>query len=56
MVPILGALSGALVNVIFIQHFQDIARSHFRVRGLERKYGAEFIRAEYKRLTQADRR
>jgi hypothetical protein len=55
MVPVLGALSGALVNVIFIQHFQDIARSHFKVRGLERKYGAELIRTEYDQLTLAER-
>lgn len=54
MVPILGALSGALVNVIFIQHFQDIARAHFTVRRLERRYGPELIRREYENYSRAE--
>lgn len=54
MVPILGALSGALVNVIFIQHFQDIARAHFTVRRLERSYGSELIRHEYDNYSRAE--
>jgi hypothetical protein len=54
MVPILGALSGALINVIFMQHFQDVAKAHFRVRALERKYGEALIRSEYDRLSQAN--
>lgn len=55
MIPILGALSGALVNVIFIQHFQDIARAHFAVRRLERKYGSELIRREYETYSRQER-
>ena len=47
LVPVLGALSGALVNVVFMQHFQDMAKAHFTVRRLERKYGAEAVRAAY---------
>lgn len=54
MVPILGAISGALVNVVFIQHFQDVARAHFTVRRLERTYGADLVRAAYQRLDGAD--
>jgi hypothetical protein len=49
-VPIVGALGGAGVNYAFIQHFQDVARGHFTVRRLERRYGQEFVRAEYERL------
>jgi hypothetical protein len=55
MVPILGALCGALVNVIFIQHFQDVARAHFTVRRLERSYGHELIRREYDSYSRAER-
>jgi hypothetical protein len=49
-VPVLGAAGGALINTIFIDHFQDIARGHFIVRRLERKYGAELVREEYLKL------
>lgn len=46
-VPIIGAAAGALVNTIFIGHFQDMARGHFIVRRLEKVYGAEPIRLAY---------
>ncbi|RJP17241.1 MAG: EcsC family protein [Candidatus Abyssobacteria bacterium SURF_5] len=46
-VPVVGAASGAIINMIFLNHFQDIARGHFIVRRLERKYGQELIRSEY---------
>jgi hypothetical protein len=49
-VPILGAAGGAVINLLFIDHFQDMARGHFIVRRLERIYGAEVVRAEYERL------
>jgi hypothetical protein len=50
-VPAIGAVSGAAVNAIFIRHFQDVARGHFIVRRLEKQYGAELIRLEYRNLT-----
>jgi len=46
-VPIVGALGGATVNVLFIEHFQDMARGHFIVRRLERKYGEYEVRKTY---------
>ncbi len=49
-IPILGAVGGAAVNFAFIDHFQSMARGHFTVRALERKYGAAEIRAEYEKL------
>ena len=49
-VPILGAAGGAAVNVLFIKHFQDVARGHFIVRRLEAAYGAAAVRVEYARL------
>jgi hypothetical protein len=48
--PVLGALGGAAVNYAFMAHFQDIARSHFSIRRLERTYGKEPVRAEYERI------
>lgn len=44
-VPLIGAAGGAVVNTVFIDHFQDIARGHFIIRRLERKYGAAEIEA-----------
>jgi hypothetical protein len=50
MVPVIGAAGGALVNTLFIQHFQDMARGHFTVRRLERIYGEEAVGAAYRAL------
>jgi hypothetical protein len=49
-VPILGAVGGATVNVIFMDHFQRIARGHFTLRRLERKLGAANVRRHYAEL------
>ena len=46
-IPILGAAGGAIVNTLFINHFQDAARGHFVVRRLERTYGEELVRETY---------
>jgi hypothetical protein len=51
--PVIGALGGAAVNYAFIDHFQDVARGHFAVRRLERRYGKETVRAEYERLRRS---
>ena len=49
-IPVIGAIGGGLVNTIFISHFQDMARGHFAIRGLERKYGADVVQAAYLQL------
>jgi hypothetical protein len=54
LIPIVGAVSGSLLNLVFMQHFQDVARGHFIVRRLERKYGSAVIRLEYERLTRKE--
>ncbi len=50
MIPVLGAAGGALINTIFIGHYQDMARGHFIVRRLEKIYGAEPVRQAYENL------
>ncbi|MDB6018153.1 MAG: hypothetical protein JWR19_2642 [Pedosphaera sp.] len=45
--PIVGAAGGSVVNVLFINHFQDMARGHFIVLRLEDKYGSEMVRDAY---------
>jgi hypothetical protein len=50
--PIVGAVGGATVNYIFIEHFQAVAQAHFTIRRLERAYGKDLVQAEYKRLAE----
>jgi hypothetical protein len=51
--PVVGAFGGAAVNLLFINHFQSVARGHFTVRRLERKYGRARVRQEYDLLKQS---
>jgi hypothetical protein len=50
MVPVIGAAGGALINTLFIGHYQDMARGHFIVRRLEKTYGTQPVRLAYDRL------
>jgi hypothetical protein len=52
-VPAIGAVGGSLVNGLFMSHFQNMARGHFKIRRLERKYGAQVIREVYEELLAA---
>jgi hypothetical protein len=54
-IPIIGALGGAAVNYAFIDHFQEIARAHFTVRRLERRYSKDIVRTAYEKLSGATR-
>jgi len=49
-VPLIGALSGAAINLAFTEHFQTLARGHFTMRRLERVYNPLMVRAEYARV------
>lgn len=51
--PFIGAASGAALNLVFMTHFQRVARGHFVVRRLERQHGAAVIRAAYAELRGA---
>ena len=51
-VPVIGAAGGALINYVFIDHFQSMALGHFTVRRLERIYGEEEVRKEYLSMTE----
>lgn len=53
-IPVLGAIGGGLVNTIFISHFQDMARAHFSIRSLERKYGGEVVEDVYTHLRSGE--
>lgn len=49
-VPIIGAAGGAIINTVFIDHFQDMARGHFTVLRLEKVLGADVVKAKYLEL------
>ena len=50
LVPVIGAVGGAAINTIFISHFQAMAKGHFTVLRLERKYTKEIVETAYKLL------
>lgn len=52
-VPLLGAVAGSTINVIFMDHFQKVALGHFIVKRLEGKYGVASIRSLYEQLPPA---
>jgi hypothetical protein len=49
MVPVIGAAGGAIINTLFIGHYQDMARGHFIVRRLEKIHGTEPVRIAYEK-------
>ena len=49
-IPAIGAAGGILVNTIFIDHFQDMAKGHFAIRRLEKLYGKERIKTTYEEM------
>jgi hypothetical protein len=48
--PGIGGAAGALINLAFVDHFERKALGHFRVRRLERTYGAEPIHQLYEAI------
>ncbi|MSU63896.1 MAG: EcsC family protein [Pedosphaera sp.] len=49
-IPIIGAVAGSTINVLFMDHFQNMARGHFIVKRLESKYGSQTVMETYKTL------
>jgi EcsC protein family len=48
-IPIIGIASGAAINNAFTDYYNDVARFHFGMRQLGRRYGQELVDAEYRR-------
>lgn len=46
-IPAIGSIGGASVNLLFINHYQKMAKAHFTVRRLERHYGEELVKQVY---------
>lgn len=49
-VPAVGAVGGGIINFLFMDHFQDMARGHFIIKRLEDKYGSEAVEQSYRDL------
>lgn len=49
-VPVLGAFTGAAINTMFTDFYQDMARGHFIMKRLEQKYGEEHIKEIYLKI------
>lgn len=45
--PVVGAATGATINVMFMEHFQQMAKGHFAIKRLEAKYGQEAVQSAY---------
>ena len=48
--PLLGAVTGASINALFTDHFQDMAHGHFKMLRLSKKYGETEVKAAYTEL------
>lgn len=48
-VPVVGAVSGSLINSVFMGHFQNRARGHFIVRRLEACHGQDAVQRAYEK-------
>lgn len=49
-VPLLGAITGATINTMFMDFYQDTAKGHFIVKRLEAQYGQDLVRTAYSDL------
>jgi hypothetical protein len=49
-IPVIGAAGGAIINTLFMDHFQDMAKGHFIVRRLENVYGSDVVREAYEKF------
>ena len=49
-IPVIGAASGAIVNTLFMDHFQTVAQGHFTIRRLEKEYGSNLVQQEYQKI------
>jgi hypothetical protein len=50
-IPVVGAAAGAVINTVFIDHFQDMARGHFAYLRLVNKCGEAPVRTAYEAIS-----
>lgn len=49
-IPVVGAVGGAIINTLFIDHFQNMAQGHFIVRRLERAHDHDTVQQAYREI------
>ena len=54
-IPLIGAASGAVINLLFVEHFQGMSHGHFTIRRLTRIYGESTVRAAYRAVGEVER-
>jgi hypothetical protein len=54
-IPVVGAVAGGSLNYAFMDYYQQMARVHFTLREMERRYDQEQVRACMDRLTEQAR-
>jgi len=47
VLPLAGAVGGGTLNVLFMDHFNNVAKYHFGIQKLEREYGKEAVKRLY---------
>ncbi len=55
VLPLAGAAGGALLNALFMDHYQELAEAHFTIRRLERTYGHEAVHRAYEQMRRKRR-
>jgi hypothetical protein len=53
--PVVGAVAGGSLNYAFMDYYQQMARVHFTLREMERRYDPEMVRACMDRLSEQAR-
>lgn len=53
-IPAIGLIGGASVNLLFIHHYQKMAKAHFTVRRLERCYGEAQVKRVYMEIVNSN--
>ncbi len=51
-IPVIGAAGGAIINTLFMDHFQDMAKGHFTIRRLENIYGSPIVKEAYEEIVR----
>lgn len=54
--PAVGAVGGASVNWLFMEHYQQMAHAHFTVRRFERLYGKKTVQKLYSQIVKENTR
>jgi hypothetical protein len=55
-VPVVGGVSGAVINNAFAGHFNTVAKHHFTIREMERRYGEASIQQQLKLISDEIKR